>query len=165
MNNDEEMDPEELREAEALAQALDRGTGGPDLPEDALEAAALLRYSRDGGALAPAREDAILDEVLAAGERAHARKPERERSVPWWRLLFGFAGVAAIAVLVLLVLDIDEAPRGAALLPAPSAGLIEAQLARLEDPRADERFEREMREYRGEVYAAISARYGAESDR
>lgn len=157
MTDEDTFDPEELREAEALARALERGTAHDALPEDALQTAALLRYGAGSGVLAEARERAILEDVLAAAERVAARRPVAR---PWraWAAIVGVALAAGLVVLVLRRPGDERLPSG---LPPPSAALVEAQLARLEDPSADARFDAEMRDYRGSVYAALEARYGA----
>ncbi len=157
MIDDDDIDERELREAEALARALERGSAMDELPDDALEAAALIRYSRDGGALAKEREDRLLEDVLAAAERVGGR--ERERA-PVWRWVFGVLGFAAVTALFFLIVRAPDAPAPTAL-PAPSPRLLELELARLEDDEAEPRFDAEMRAYRGEVYAALGARYGA----
>jgi len=152
MSDDDDIDARELREAEALARALERGYAADDLPDDALQTAALIRYSKDGGALSEAREDALLEEVLAAADRAHPAPASR------WRWLFGALGLAAAAALLLILVRAPDSSPTA--LPAPNAGLLEAELARLDDPSAEPRFDAEMRAYRGEVYAALERRYG-----
>lgn len=157
MIDDDDIDEHELREAEALARALERGSATEELPDDALEAAALIRYSRDGGALAKEREDLLLQDVLAAADRAARREPAR---APAWRWLFGVLGFAAATALFFLIVRAPEAPPPTAL-PAPGPRLLELELARLEDGEAEPRFDSEMRAYRGEVYAALEARYGA----
>lgn len=152
--NDDDIDEHELREAEALAMALDRGRASDGLPDDALETAALLRYSEDGGALAPDREDALLEEVLQVADRVTAREPRRRSA---WGWLFGGLGLAT-AVALLIVLRPAPTPT---VLPAPGAGLLAAQLARMDDASNEARFDTEMRQYRGAVYAALEARYEA----
>ena len=81
--DDMELEPteEELREAAALAQALDRGSAREGLPDDALAIAAMLRFGADGGELDDERADAILDEALSS---ARPRRPRAEKGV-WWR--------------------------------------------------------------------------------
>ncbi len=156
--SDPEFDEAELREAEALARALERGSADEELPEDALQSAALIRYGAGGGVLREEREDAILEEVLAAADRVRARP--KAAAVPWWRWLFGAAGLAAVTALLLVILTSGEAGAPTAL-PSPDARLIEAQLARIEDRSADARFDEAMQSYRGDVYAALERRYGA----
>jgi len=157
MIDDDDIDEHELREAEALARALERGSATDELPDDALEAAALIRYSRDGGALAKGREDVLLQDVLAAADRVGRREARR---APGWRWLFGALGLAAVTALLFLIVRAPEIPAPTAL-PAPGPRLLEIELARLEDAEAEPRFDSEMRAYRGEVYAALEARYGA----
>lgn len=162
MSDEERPDPAELAQAEALAQALERGSGGEELPEDALEAAALLRYSLDGGELPRDREDAILSEVLEVADRARARRPEPRRR-PWWAWLFGFAGAAGAAALILFfVLRPKPSPvTGDQALPAPSAALLTLSMSRIDDAGRDEEFEAAMQGYRHDVYGALRERYGA----
>lgn len=152
--NDDDIDDIELREAEALAAALDRGRASEGLPDDALETAALLRYSEDGGALAPDREDALLEEVLHVADRVAAREPRRRAARGW---VFGGLGLAA--GLALLIALRPEPP--STVLPTPSARLLQAQLARMDDASHEPRFDDEMRAYRGAVYSALEARYEA----
>lgn len=157
MIDDDDIDEHELREAEALARALERGSATDELPDDALEAAALIRYSLDGGALAKEREDLLLDEVLAAADRVGHREAPR---APVWRWLFGALGLVAATALFFLVVRDPEIPAPTAL-PAPGPRLLEIELARLEDAEAEPHFDSEMRAYRSEVYAALEARYGS----
>lgn len=159
--SDEDVTERELREAEALACALERGSASDDLPEEALQAAALIRYSAGGGVLREDRAQAVLEEVLAAAERVRERNERgaRREPAPLWRWLLGAIGLTAAAVLVLVIVAAPGDPAPTAL-PAPGAELLRAQLARLDDRSADARFERAMASYRGEVYAALEARYG-----
>lgn len=162
---DPEIDPEERLEAEALARALERGSADEALPDDALQTAALLRYSADGGALSKAREDALLSEVLETAERVAARRPEEPPAAGWWRWLLGLVGVGAAVAAALLLVMRDPGPVEPTALPSPEAALLTAQMQRLSAGAAgepsDEDFEQAMRSYRGDVYAALSSRYGA----
>lgn len=160
---EETLDPEELAEAEALAYALERGGGSEELPEDALEAAALLRYSVDGGELPRDREDAILGEVLEVAQKAAARAPEPKRR-PWWAWLFGFAGAAGVAALLLFFVLVQQQPAPdlptpSDALPTPSASLLQLSMGRVAAPEDDAAFDAAMREYRGNVYDALAERY------
>lgn len=158
--SDDDIDETELAEAEALAHALDRGSARDELPEDALQTAALLRYSAGGGELPGDREEAVLAEVLAAAEKAAMRtEAPAEAGVPWWRWLFGFGGVAALVALALFFWIGRGAPSPTAL-PAPSAALVGHGLDRLAPGGDDAAFRREMRDYRASVYDALSERYG-----
>jgi hypothetical protein len=180
--SDEELDEDlggsvdegERREAEALARALERGSADEDLPEAALQTAALLRYSADGGALDVERAESILGEVLDASAKAAAKKAAKKAAAPaearmplWrrgWRWVLGLSSVAALAILLLFLLRtgaVDPSAVDETVLPAPSAGLLSAQLARVSAPEADADFDREMGTYRADVYAALTERYGA----
>src|SRR5688572_23633600 len=91
-------DAEELSSAAALARALDGGRAEPDLPQDALETAALLRASAGTARLGERRRHELRNELLASLP-ARAR---RLRRWPSWLLpLLPVAGIAA-AVVVLL---------------------------------------------------------------
>jgi len=130
----------EAREAEALARALDGKGAGPSLPEDGLATAAFLRFSRDGGTLAPDRSREIL-----AGVLANAREPSGRRA-SWWRWL-----LPAIAAAALLCVPIVTS--GPTSLPSPRASLVRAQAKRAPGLEAD------LRAYRSEVLSALSRRY------
>jgi hypothetical protein len=144
---------EELREAEALARALDRGNAR-GVPDDALQAAALLRYSRDGGELPSARADAILEDALS-----RARKPAVASRKGWLLGVLGLAAAGAATWLTAVGLEPAPSPPRAEL-PPPPASLLAAQvevatnrsasLATL-DARTDE--------YRSAVYATLKGRY------
>lgn len=160
-----EHDPtdEEQSEAEALARALERGTGSPELPEDALMTAALLRYGADGGELAPEREKAILDELMST---ARVPEPQRARSPLRWLAWAAPAfGVAAAALLfVFFGATTEPAPEAVSLtatpLPQPSAELLSAQAAATRnDEGSAEQLSSEMRAHRRQLFAALSAHY------
>jgi hypothetical protein len=95
--------------------------------------------------------------VLAAADRIGRREPRR---APVWRWLLGALGFAAVTALLFLIVRAPETAAPTAL-PAPGPRLLEVGLARLEDEEAEPRFDTEMRTYRGDVYAALEARYGA----
>lgn len=105
----EPADDEELRSAAALARALEGGSAGPDLPQAALETAALLRLSAGGGTLDEKRRAEIRSELLAGlqGPAAQPRdsKPQRgwlPASLPRWLMVsFPLAGVAALCLVLL----------------------------------------------------------------
>lgn len=153
------LDPAELAEAAALARALERGTVPAELrevfPEDAFEAAGLVAYSRDGGALDDARLDAIFETVLA---EARPREPEPE--VPWWRrwiLPLGFVGATAAALALVLVPSEAGLPSA---LPTPDVALLRAQAAAARGDEERRALDAAMGAYRGEVLAALGDRYG-----
>jgi len=162
MSEPEDVDESEQHEADALALALERGTIEAELPEDALQTAALLRYSVDGGELPTDREEAVLFEVLEAAQRVTQKRAENAARVdapaaPWWRWLFGLASAAALAALLLFFWG-RGAPEPTAL-PEPGAALIGAGLGRLDPAGGDAEYDALMREYRARVYGALSARY------
>jgi predicted negative regulator of RcsB-dependent stress response len=102
------MDPaddEERRSAAALARALDGGPAGPDLPQAALETAALLRLSAGVDQLGDERRAQIRRELLEQLARAPHSKPGKAArqgvTLPRWLLLaFPLAGAAALSLLV-----------------------------------------------------------------
>jgi hypothetical protein len=154
MNQDDDDLPpseEELAEAEALARALERGTARGAVPEDALRAGHLLRYAKDGGALDPARRDAILDEALR-----HARVPAPKRPIRW--SLLGALGLAAAGA-VALVVTRQGAPAVAATLPAPSRALLGAELEATRSREGLAALGTEMTPYRAQMYAVLEERY------
>lgn len=67
----------ELAEAEALAQALERDTALPELPADALQTAAFLRFNAKDADLGDVAEQRIFAELSDAVQRAPQRKPRR----------------------------------------------------------------------------------------
>jgi hypothetical protein len=79
-------DEEELRSAAALARALEGGADHPDVPQAALEAAALLRLSAGVAELGGERRDAIKRELLA-GLPAHSERRRRSLLLGWARAL------------------------------------------------------------------------------
>jgi hypothetical protein len=96
-------DDEELRSAAALARALEGGSAEPDVPQAALEAAALLRLSAGAGRLAEERRAQIRRELIEELARAPkaSREPRLRFTWPRWLLLaFPLAGAAALSLLV-----------------------------------------------------------------
>jgi hypothetical protein len=143
--------PEELREAEALARALDGAPSDAAPPPEALETAALLRHG--GGELDPARAQA-----LAAKLRAEVRPRPRRRL---WPVLVPLAlGVAVLVILPsALLLRSRQLPPSAvspAGLPAPTAALLAAQA---EAARGHEQalgaLDAQMRSYRRALFARL----------
>src|SRR5688572_5785005 len=97
----EPAEEEELRSAAALARALDGGPAEPDLPQAALETAALLRLSARAPSLSDERRAKIRRELLES--LPPVSKERRRRFVlPRWLVLgLPLAGTAALGVLVL----------------------------------------------------------------
>jgi hypothetical protein len=150
MHDEDDPSEEELREAEALARALDRGHA-PTPPDDALGAAALLRYARRGATLPEARHDAILSEAIQGARR-------RERPIRRFFLLsaLGLSLAAAFALVVSRTTRSEPS-----LLPAPPTTLLSAQ-AEAARPGAGNlaTLGAEMKPYRDSVYAKLEERYG-----
>jgi hypothetical protein len=127
----------ELRDAEALARALEHGEPGP---LDALGAAQLLRASR--GELSELRQRAVLEHVW--------------RSRRSWRIVL--MGAVAAAAACLFFLAQAQAP---ARLPDPPIQLLRAQLAAARPGApAEAQLDAEMAGYRRQVFAALERRYG-----
>jgi hypothetical protein len=137
----------ELREAELLADALDRPQRpGRDVAEvqDALATAWLVRASRAVG-LSELRARFVWNRAWRAG-----------RNVPIAARL-----LAAVAAAVTLFVAVR--PHGPARLPAPSPELLRAQLAAAR-PQADvalDRLQIETRAYREQLFSALRRTYGA----
>jgi hypothetical protein len=149
---EDDLTPEEQREAEALALALERGRASPGLPQDALETAALLRYAQDGGELDPRRQAEILDEVVRT---ARVRRQPTESL--WQRLRWPF-GLIAAAASSAAAAWLVFAPFGrseAIALPAPPASLFAAQAAAATKGADIGALDREMQGYRVAVYDAL----------
>jgi hypothetical protein len=139
MTDEKAPTPEELREAEALARALEGRDA--DAPADALETAALLRASRN----------AELSEVRARAVRARIAPRARH----WhWMAPLGLAAATAATVIVMIA----HRRQMPAMIPVPSAALLAAQ-AEAARPKGGTLLEREMVTYRQQVLSALEARY------
>jgi hypothetical protein len=142
---------QELEEAEALRRALEEGRGGPEVPEDALEAAALLRIATGRGELEEAAAGRVLEEVLA--RQREVKKPRR----------FGFwlaASVAVPALALLAVVGVSSRQSAPVTInvsfPAPPADVMRAQLALAAGKVVDgHALEKQMRVYRGTLLSAL----------
>jgi hypothetical protein len=140
----DEPDAEELSAAEALSQALEGGSAGTHLPEQALETAALLRFSGSRGELRSDRRSEIRAALLASLP-ARAPAPRRRWSIftLWLPAAVGASLAAVFASRALLgpaapeatALSQTEAEAPAAAA-APPASLAEAEGAAA--PRAAE---------------------------
>ena len=158
----------EAREAEALSLALERGRASDALPEDALETAAFLRYSRDGGDLPREREDAVLAELWeSASPRPAQAKRSGLRWIAWLVPMGGLAAAAAAFLIFVTLAGREAAPaptpdaiRAGTTLPAPSAALVRAQLAVANGEADLDTLDAPMQGYRTEMLAALDGRYG-----
>lgn len=165
---DDERDPteEEIREAEALARALE-GEVRDEAPTDALETAALLRASQDRGELSELRQRAVQKRVLeaeaAAAPDGHeaAGEDDEEAEEPgtrWLRWVAPAATVAAAAAVMLVFIPGDR-PVGTSL-PPPGSGLLRAQAAAARGEAADAAMlQVGMRRFRARYFAALERRY------
>lgn len=144
-------DEREAMEAAALRRAIDQGTGEKDVPGEALEAAALIRFGARGGAIDPAASKRILDELLEA--RRPARSLGRARAAWWFVPAFGAVAAAAGIVAVVLI----SRP---GTLPRPPVALLRAQAAVAAGgpSSAAAALDVEMRAYRRAVLAEVARR-------
>jgi hypothetical protein len=159
----------EALEAEALSLALERGRATDALPDDALETAAFLRYSRDAGELPREREDALLAELLQSAKQPAAQEKKRS-GLRWLAWLVPMGGLAAAAAAFLIFATFsgrDAAPAPAAdvmragtELPVPGADLVRAQLAVANGEADLDALSGPMHGYRTEMLAALDGRYG-----
>jgi len=149
MKDDDEPTPEELREAQALARALDGAPSESAPPPEALEVAALLRHAQRGGELDPARAQA-----LAATLRAGVRPPRRRWL--WIALVPVAAGVTAMIVLALAPTSGRVTGSRLRSLPAPSASLLHAQAeAARGQSQSLADLDAQMRAYRQTLFARL----------
>lgn len=138
----DDSDERERAEAEALARALEAGgnvghdgdAGDDGAPEDALEAAALLRYGAHDGELRPERAEAVLAGLLprvdaAGGMHAHGglAATGRAANAPRRSVRFGpaaigvLAATALVSIAVMAALQEDTRSAPVAAAPAPTA--------------------------------------------
>jgi hypothetical protein len=155
VNRDEdEPTAEELEEAARLASALERGHAPEGAPDDALAAAGLLRYAKDGGALEPERSRQIFEDAISRARPPRARSRLRFT-------LFGLLGLAAAGAASVVFVLRAQAPEPDTVLPTPPRALLEAQLAAASGPTASlDALSAETGEYRGKMYAKLRERYG-----
>jgi len=147
VDEETEPTPDELREAEALARALDGRSSATPAPQDALETAALLRYARDGGALAPERERALAARVRATWRSRRARV-----------LTSALAGSLALAASLLLLLRTSSP---ALDVPAPPLTLLSAQArAAAREPGALGALDAETQRHRRALHARLGLASG-----
>jgi len=143
---EDEPTPEELREAEALARALDGAAPESAPPPEALEVAALLRHAHGDGQLDPARA-----QELAARLRANVRPPRRR-----WLWLLAPLVVGTAALVLLLPAPRPQLPQLTAL-PAPSAALLAAQAEAARGRGQLSGLDAQMRTYRRQLFERLRA--------
>jgi hypothetical protein len=135
--SDEELDPKELAEAEALARALEGKEPSEDAapaPADALQAAALLRHGRGHSELGAERGETLLGELTrerfeVANQPSAASTPDNVVALEVKTRRRSLASVAAVSVMlacaaaVLLMIfrpQASLAPRGSTTASAPN---------------------------------------------
>ncbi|HMF42907.1 MAG TPA: hypothetical protein VKQ32_19680 [Polyangia bacterium] len=163
MKEDEEQpSEEELREAAALAAALEKDQAADpsahDAPNDALEAAALLRQARAPIAVPAAAEPIVAAQAAPALEALRTRGRRRARLWIATSLL-----APAAAAVWLLTSTMTHAPqsRGSAAPPAPTADLLAAQAQAARGGPGSvalARLDVEMRAYRRQYHAGLRQR-------
>lgn len=163
--NEVELEPteDELRQAQALASALERGSAPDELAHDVLEAAALLRISHDP-ALGAETRDRIWEELdtrwgarSGATGRASADDGGVVLRLRWLWLLVPGLGVAGV---LLYLGSVSQTPAASMQLelPVPSQELLRAQANWAGGGEEEqEQFEQRMGQYRAEVYARLEA--------
>lgn len=143
--------PEEIREAEALARALEGDESSSDAPEDALQAAALLR----SGELSEQRSQAVFERVVAGSDLEKSEPADRLR----WLIPVGGLVAAAVVGLLLLLPGTLSSPVSTSL-PPPGAALLQAQgRAARGGVEGLVALKGEMQGYRKNMYLALSERY------
>ena len=172
---DEEPTEEELREAAALAAALEseapaRPDGAPAPPSepaqappaDALEAAALLRHARAPIVVPPAHEPIAAAQVRPALDARAARR--RRRARVWVATSLLAPAAAAAWMLFATTLHRQAAPPFAPVVPPPPADLLAAQAeATRAGPRASAALatlDLKMRAYRRQYHDGLRRRGG-----
>ena len=179
MTSDEgDYGEDELRDARALAGALDHGSMPDRAVADAIDAAELVALLK-----APLLEGTRAEAILAGTERRIAAARRRARRRLTW--IGSAAGALALAAAALLMVRVQREPSRApelhgeapvASTPEPSAAvrspaapaaghvgrLRAAQIAWLTEPSPDAAatLERELAAYRSEQLAMLERRYG-----
>ncbi|HEX2880703.1 MAG TPA: hypothetical protein VHO25_14320 [Polyangiaceae bacterium] len=175
----------ELAEAEALAQALERDAALPELPADALQTAAFLRFNAKDADLGETAEQRIFAELGDALQRTAQPKPRR--TWLWFTpaLTLG-AGVLGAAAWLFFVQThsqpqeaalVSEAPRATSAatalqtvsaVPKPSPRLIEGLSERLRRntregsdrvPADSELWTRELNQYRSALVQTLDPQH------
>jgi hypothetical protein len=178
MNDEDDASETERAEAEALARALD-GDAAAQAPEDALQAALFLRHGGARGELAPDRAEEILQDLLCdapiAAERDALPTIEPSTRSRMVRVSAAVAMLSAAAVVFAYSSNAADERRAApapdvtASVPAASTSLLAAQADLLrqstapgaQDQAAAQRFDRELRAYRAQLFHALQAAYPA----
>jgi len=165
---DDNPTDEELREAAALAAALEDDTPRADaaageVPAEALETAALLRHTRAPLTLPPAHEPIA---TAHAAPELEARRGRRRRRKRIW-IGATLAAPAMAAALLLSVLTRPTSERAPSLrtgLPAPTADLLAAQAEAIRGGRdasaALAALDSKMRAYRRQYHDDLRRRGG-----
>ena len=150
-SDDDEPTAEELADAERLARALERGHSAEPVPDEALATAALLRFSRDGGALSAESAERIFEEALSGATPAR-------RKLRWGYTLFGLLGLAAAGAASVTLVVRSQEPEPAAL-PEPPRALLDAQVAAASIRSSLATLDDETTKYREAFYAKLRKRY------
>ena len=163
---DEQPSEEELREAAALAAALENDAGGgAGAPSDALETAALLRQARAPLMVSPAHEPITAGQVAPALDGRRTPRPRRGRM---WIALSVVAPAAAAGWLFFAQRPMQRLrpiqPKIYVAPPAPSSDLLAAQAAATRGGgpagAALARLDQEMRAYRRLYHEGLRRGHG-----
>jgi hypothetical protein len=151
--SEKEPTPNEMREAEALARALEGDGSSPDVPEDALQTSALLRSHE----LDQVRSQAVFERVLAGTD--HKKSARTSSRLRWLIPVGGLAAVLVAWVLFMVpgIVTLDEA--APASLPPPDAELLQAQGKAASQPDGLAGLHARMHRYRHDMYRTLSERY------
>lgn len=162
-----EVSEDERLEAEALAAALEAGSASPAVPDDALESAALLRFSETGGKLDKARADRILEDILSGSARVASAPVSLWTTLRRRALVVGVPLLAAAAALLLWIrLDAEVPASPVALVPASPVALPPATIQVLGGQSevilggSSDALALAMRDYRHKMITRLGERYG-----
>jgi tetratricopeptide (TPR) repeat protein len=113
-------DAEELAAAAALEAALDGRPASAELPDNALETAALLRFSTDQGRLHAGRRGELRDQLFSS----LPERPIPPARVPFWRSLWMPLGLLGAAAAVVIGIQVSsQSSKDAALTSAAAPAL------------------------------------------
>ena len=164
----QEPTEDELREAAALAEALERDApaekeGAHPPPVDALETAALLRHAHAPLSVPPAHEPIATAMAATTLDARRTRTQTRRRAARWLVATLAIPSVAAAWILFDPTFYIGR-PTPTAALPTPSADLLAAQAQATRGgsgaSAALARLDAEMRTYRRQYHAGLRRRGG-----
>lgn len=141
---DHDLEPteQELKDAAALAEAMDQSESASASQRE-LAAVALMKFANQGP----------LDEVRLQRAQTNAweRARRKRRALMWMAPSVAFAAAAALLLLL-------TSPRAEAVLPAPDASLLRAQADAVRGDATS--LDSAMKLYRRRMYTAMRNQYG-----